>query len=204
MCEGSIACESVQKQLRESIRVFDYSLYSSEMTRGWVILAVGLSAWGQSRTAQDLRPQLDQLENKAAALVEAMPEEKLGWAPPGARSFREAALHLAYGNYLLLNFTKGKTPSRPDIQNKIEQHAKFEKAPAGKDEIVKSLRASFGAVRQALDAKSEEEMAVVIDFFGQKKSTGGMFAVIAEHASEHLGQMIAYARMCGVTPPWSK
>jgi hypothetical protein len=24
------------------------------------------------------------------------------------------------------------------------------------------------------------------------------------HANEHLGQMIAYARMNGVVPPWSK
>jgi uncharacterized damage-inducible protein DinB len=29
-----------------------------------------------------------------------------------------------------------------------------------------------------------------------------MFAI--EHNSEHLGQSIAYARMNGVTPPWSK
>jgi hypothetical protein len=26
---------------------------------------------------------------------------------------------------------------------------------------------------------------------------------IAEHAGEHLGQQIAYARMNGIVPPWS-
>jgi hypothetical protein len=27
---------------------------------------------------------------------------------------------------------------------------------------------------------------------------------ILEHASEHLGQSIAYARMNGIVPPWSR
>jgi uncharacterized damage-inducible protein DinB len=171
---------------------------------GLLLLAGAGTGAAESRVAKDLRPQIGELEKKAVALVEAMPEEKMGWAPAGARSFRAAALHMAYGNYLLLNFTKGRTPGREDIQNKISQHAKYEQAEASKAEVVKSLRESFAAVRAALDSKSEEELAQTVDFFGQEKSTGGMFAVIAEHASEHLGQMIAYARMCGVKPPWSR
>jgi hypothetical protein len=31
-----------------------------------------------------------------------------------------------------------------------------------------------------------------------------MITALAEHCHEHLGQLIAYARMNGVTPPWSK
>jgi uncharacterized damage-inducible protein DinB len=32
----------------------------------------------------------------------------------------------------------------------------------------------------------------------------GMYLRIMVHANEHMGQLIAYARMTGVVPPWSK
>ena len=32
----------------------------------------------------------------------------------------------------------------------------------------------------------------------------GMYLRIIVHANEHMGQLIAYARMSGVVPPWSK
>jgi len=32
----------------------------------------------------------------------------------------------------------------------------------------------------------------------------GMYLRIIVHANEHMGQLIAYARMTGVAPPWSK
>jgi uncharacterized damage-inducible protein DinB len=31
----------------------------------------------------------------------------------------------------------------------------------------------------------------------------GMYLRIIVHANEHMGQLIAYARMSGVVPPWS-
>jgi uncharacterized damage-inducible protein DinB len=31
-----------------------------------------------------------------------------------------------------------------------------------------------------------------------------MYLRIIVHANEHMGQLIAYARMAGVVPPWSK
>ena len=32
----------------------------------------------------------------------------------------------------------------------------------------------------------------------------GMYLRIIIHANEHMGQLIAYARMTGIVPPWSK
>jgi hypothetical protein len=31
-----------------------------------------------------------------------------------------------------------------------------------------------------------------------------MYLRIIIHANEHMGQLVAYARMNGITPPWSK
>jgi len=32
----------------------------------------------------------------------------------------------------------------------------------------------------------------------------GIYLRIIIHANEHMGQLVAYARMTGVVPPWSK
>ena len=32
----------------------------------------------------------------------------------------------------------------------------------------------------------------------------GVYLRIIVHANEHMGQLIAYARMNGIVPPWSK
>lgn len=32
----------------------------------------------------------------------------------------------------------------------------------------------------------------------------GMYLRIIVHANEHMGQLVAYARMTGVVPPWSQ
>jgi uncharacterized damage-inducible protein DinB len=39
---------------------------------------------------------------------------------------------------------------------------------------------------------------------GQDATVDGMYLRIIVHANEHMGQLVAYARMMGVVPPWSK
>jgi hypothetical protein len=43
-----------------------------------------------------------------------------------------------------------------------------------------------------------------VTFFGDKTTVRGVYIFIDAHIAEHLGQLIAYARMQGVKPPWSK
>src|SRR6266851_4179834 len=39
---------------------------------------------------------------------------------------------------------------------------------------------------------------------GVRSTVDGMYLRIIVHANEHMGQLVAYARMTGVAPPWSK
>jgi hypothetical protein len=39
---------------------------------------------------------------------------------------------------------------------------------------------------------------------GRDASVDGMYLRIIIHANERMGQLIAYARMTAVVPPWSK
>jgi hypothetical protein len=65
------------------------------------------------------------------------------------------------------------------------------------------MKAGFAAVRNAAAATPEGDGDVMVDFFGSKITKRALLLAIAEHAGEHLGQSIAYARMNGVVPPWS-
>jgi uncharacterized damage-inducible protein DinB len=44
----------------------------------------------------------------------------------------------------------------------------------------------------------------MIKLFGRDASVRLAMMLTIEHNSEHLGQSIAYARMNGITPPWSR
>jgi len=39
---------------------------------------------------------------------------------------------------------------------------------------------------------------------GREATIDGMYLRIIVHANEHMGQLVAYARMNGVVPPWSE
>jgi hypothetical protein len=43
-----------------------------------------------------------------------------------------------------------------------------------------------------------------VDLFGTPAPLGGALATIDTHIAEHLGQLIAYARVNGIVPPWSQ
>lgn len=39
---------------------------------------------------------------------------------------------------------------------------------------------------------------------GRDSKVDGMYLRIIVHANEHMGQLVAYARMNGIVPPWSE
>jgi uncharacterized damage-inducible protein DinB len=147
---------------------------------------------------------LDDLEKHVLALAKAIPEEKYGWRPgPGVRSIREVLLHIANGNQLLVNVAVNE-PSREDIMKQIEQNGKIEQEPASKERIAGLLAESFASARKAMkDVRSPTALTREVDNFGTPAPMGAVLASIDTHIAEHLGQLVAYARMNGIVPPWS-
>jgi DinB superfamily len=71
-------------------------------------------------------------------------------------------------------------------------------------EMQDALRTSYAALRQAISGLSESDLNASVKLFGRDTSKlGGAFMLIMDQ-HEHLGQSIAYARVNGVVPPWSK
>jgi uncharacterized damage-inducible protein DinB len=157
---------------------------------------------GGKETA-DLVLALDGLERRAVALAKAVPEAQYGWRPSeGVRSFREVFLHIAYGNRLMLSIAGGADASA--IQKSIEINAKLEKEMLSPGRVAELMTESFAEVRKALQDATAGALSREIDFFGTKTTMRGVMAEIDTHIAEHTGQAIAYARVNGIVPPWSR
>jgi uncharacterized damage-inducible protein DinB len=147
--------------------------------------------------AQGYLPELALTSRQLLQLAEAVPAEKFGWRPaPGVRSISEVYMHLAVGNLYLLERAGVKAPL--DL-TKLPQDR--EKSITGKAEVIKLLRTSLDAVASAYKTADRQKK---VQIFNRDAVADGVFLRILLHNNEHMGQSIAYARMNGVTPPWSQ
>ena len=131
------------------------------------------------------------------ALAEATPPEKFAWRPaPGVRSTGEVYMHIAMANFYLLSVTGPKMPAD------LKQDA--EKTVTSKAEVISWLKRSLEAVKEAHLAEKRDDLQRKVQIYGRTATVDGMYLRIIVHANEHMGQLVAYARMTGVVPPWSK
>jgi uncharacterized damage-inducible protein DinB len=148
-------------------------------------------------------------------LAEAIPDAKYAWRPgEGVRSTSEVFVHIAAGNFLLLGLTGVKRPAeyfpstgpadKDTLPAIFAQMQKLEKTVTSKDQVVKMLRSSLDSVRDHFSSASPEDLDKPADFFGEKSTIRRIYMRIIAHVNEHYGQSIAYARMNGIAPPWSK
>jgi uncharacterized damage-inducible protein DinB len=150
----------------------------------------------------DLLLPLNEMSEHVLALANAVPEEKYGWRPAeGVRSFAEVFLHIAYGNKLMLSIGAA---SKEEFQKQVEESARNEKQSLSKAQTIALLTESFAAVKKTFEEARPQGLNREVDFFGQKATRRGALASLDTHIAEHLGQAIAYARMNGIVPPWSR
>ncbi len=137
------------------------------------------------------------MSSQLLALAEATPEEKFAWRPaPGVRSTSEVFMHIALANFYLLSVTGPKMPA--DMKEGLE------KSVTSKAEVVSWLTRSLDAVKSAHLAVTPKDLQRKVHIYDRDATVDGMYLRILVHANEHMGQLIAYARMTGVAPPWSK
>jgi uncharacterized damage-inducible protein DinB len=153
--------------------------------------------------AADVLFSLDQVESEVMQLAKAIPEEKYGWRPgPAVRSVQQVFLHIAGATHLILSIAEGAEEA--DVKKTIEDNDKGEQQPISKDKTLAALTESFAEAHKYLDEVRAQALTRDADFFGQKTTRRGILIFLDTHTGEHLGQAIAYARMNGIVPPWSK
>jgi uncharacterized damage-inducible protein DinB len=157
-----------------------------------------------SRFRDEVRFSLETSKSEILRLADAVPAEKYDWRPgQGVRSVGEVYVHIANGNRLLMGFLRATPPSREEFNKMVADNQQKEKSLKGKAQIIADLKQSFDEVEKALDSTSAAEADRAVKAFGRDTTVRGIFILITRHASEHLGQSIAYARMNGIVPPWS-
>ncbi|HKE21674.1 MAG TPA: DinB family protein [Bryobacteraceae bacterium] len=153
--------------------------------------------------AADLVFPLNETQDKLMQLAKAIPADKYDWRPaPGVRSFKEVFLHIAYGTRLMMHAADGT--ARDALIPEIEQNSKAEQQLMTKEQVIAALSENLDAYRRALESARAGSLSRDVDFFGTATTRRAVLADIDTHIAEHLGQAIAYARMNGVVPPWSK
>ena len=131
------------------------------------------------------------------ALAEATPEKGFAWRPaPGVRSTSEVYMHIVMANFYLLSETGPKMPA--DLKDDAE------KTVTSKADVIRWLKRSLDAVKEAHLKETPQHLALKVRIEDRDSTVDWMYLRIIVHANEHMGQLVAYARMTGVVPPWSK
>jgi hypothetical protein len=145
---------------------------------------------------------MDTLHSKIVALARAIPAEKYSWRPaPGVRSVSEALMHVAGEWYFWApSSMAGKPPA--DFGDPKTRLPDLEKRVTTKDAVLAELEKSWAHCKTQLRAADASTLT------GNYKPWNATVDAAAFGMSgdlhEHLGQLIAYARMNHIVPPWSK
>ena len=170
-------------------------------------LACALPAGAQAASVMgDLMGDVAETEKKFIDLAKAIPQDKYDWRPgAGIRSINEVLRHVASDNYLIpaaIGF-----PSDPATGIKGEDYKTamaFEAKKATKEQTVADLEKSFANLKKHMQATTPAKLGDPVKMFGQPFTMQKAWVAGTTHLHEHLGQLIAYARVNGVKPPWSQ
>jgi len=142
---------------------------------------------------------LQAMQKKYTQLAESIPSDKYTWRPEaGTRSVSELFLHVAGANYGIPTMMTGTAPA-PGYQREG-----FEKSTTDKAKIIEQLNQSFVYAMAAVQKMSNADFAKAEKKLGPDANDGDVIYILVTHNHEHLGQSIAYARINGITPPWTE
>ena len=154
---------------------------------------------------QVLDRSIANMEQEFVPAVEAMPEERFGFAPTngefkGVRTFGEQVKHVAAVNYMF---------GAAILSEKVPVDVGDESGPVSvktKAAILNYLKESFAYVHKAVLTINEKNLVEPIKSpFGEGTVTRlGLATSVAAHGFDHYGQMVEYLRMNGIVPPASR
>jgi uncharacterized damage-inducible protein DinB len=156
-------------------------------------------AFSQGQFQKETSGSLAHFSGQVMQLAQAIPAEKYSWSPqPGVRTVAQVCAHIISANYWFATKLGGKIPADVKMES-LEADLKT------KDAIAAELKRSSETIVNAIKNVPDAALATKVEFPFPGEYTGMSAALIAlGHTNEHLGQLIAYARTNGVTPPWSE
>jgi uncharacterized damage-inducible protein DinB len=162
-------------------------------------LLFSLQAFCQGQFQKESSGSLTFVSGQVMQLAQAIPADKYSWSPQaGVRSVAEVCAHIISGNYFFGSKLGAKIPEGIKMET-LEKDLKTKEAITA--ELKRSYEMVIGAIKNTNDAALPKK--VEFPFPGEFTSMSAILISLG-HTNEHLGQLIAYARMNGITPPWSQ
>ena len=160
-----------------------------------IITAVSVTPSQAQPPAQSVQAALSQeagtLSDKFTGLARVM-AGKYDWKPgQGVRSVGEVFNLIVVENGYLARTLTGTSGERP--------------APiTDPEKLQEALKTSYANLQQTIAGLSDADLKTPVKLFGKDMTKEGAIRFLFGDQHEHLGQSIAYARINGVVPPWSK
>ncbi len=149
---------------------------------------------------EEFQGQFGASSSKFVALARAMPESAYAWSPgEGVASVGRVFMHVARYNYMYPDQNLGR-----DTPVSAAEYGRWEDNVPDKAEALEILSASMDYVRTVATEMSTSDLDAGTRLYGRNVGEWAVLFQLIAHMNEHLGQSIAYARMNGVVPPWSR
>ncbi len=164
-----------------------------------VIFAILFCCITYTSSAQQNDSLLAQLSRKwtnakvyALKMAELMPEEFYDFKPvPEEMSFREQLLHIAQNMRWLTSAYLFVPAGTPVVDSMVK----------GKAAVIKILSDAYDMGAAAHKNISAKQLDEVIPFFSGPMTRRQILILMHDHQTHHVGQVIVYLRLKGITPP---
>jgi uncharacterized damage-inducible protein DinB len=164
-----------------------------------LVLLLSVETFSQGQFQKESSGSLSFVSGHVMQLAQAIPADKYIYTPqPGVRSVAEVCSHIISANYFFASKLGAKIPDGVKMET-------LEKDLKTKDAITAELKRSYDLMINAINNTNDAALGKKVEFPFPGEFTG-MSAILITlgHSNEHLGQLIAYARMNGIAPPWSE
>ena len=164
-----------------------------------IALMLSVASFCQGQFQKESAGSLTHVSGQVMQLAKAIPADKYAYAPQqNVRSVAQVCAHIISANYFFASKLGGQVPA--DVKM-----ATLEKDLKTKEVIEKELKRSYDVMINAIKNTNDAALAnkVEVPFPGEFTSMTAILISLG-HSNEHLGQLIAYARMNGITPPWNE
>jgi len=155
------------------------------------------------RIADMYAKQVDLVEHDLVSLARAMPADKYDFRLTmgkfdEVRTFGEQVKHAATMIFMTAAIVlQEQSPYGPGTDNNGPDLVQ------GKDQIVDYLARSIAYARTAMSSLTEANHLDPLNTRFGSQSRIEVASGVAFHSYNHYGQMVVYARMCGIVPPSS-
>jgi uncharacterized damage-inducible protein DinB len=164
-----------------------------------IAVFIASQALSQGQFQKESVTSLTFVSGHVKQLASAFPADKYSYSPQqGVRSTAEVFAHIISANYFFASKLGAKIPADVKMET-------LEKDLRAKDAIEKELSRSYDLVISAIKMTKDASLASKVEFpFPGEYTQMSAVLIVLGHSNEHLGQLIGYARMNGITPPWSE